>query len=48
MVNMMTVKALVKFNKVLGRARLICMLGEISKAPFGLLFGIGLIFKGGL
>lgn len=48
MVNILTVKTLVKFNKVLGHAKLMCMLREIFKAPFDLIFGIELIFKDSL
>ena len=48
MVNILTVKTLIKFNKVLDHAKLMCMLREIFKASFGLIFGIGLIFKDGL
>ena len=45
MVNIIEAKTLVKFNKALFRAILICMLCESYTAHFGLLPGIGLVFK---
>ena len=45
MVNIIEAKTLVKFNKALFRAILICMLCESYTAHFGRLSGIVLVFK---